>query len=322
MSSSSPFQITASVAAMEIGIVASSFLFGIVTLQAWIYFSSYPKDRKRLKALAAALWLLEFAHMICVGHLLYEGTIGTYKDQQHLMFENPPADIDLAILFSGMTGCLVQAYFADRVRRFTKRLWLPIFLWFLIFLTMLGTIAVCIVSFTSGLQNFTENWGWVSTASWVLSAVIDSTIACCLAWALLRHRQSALQFSHNLIDKIILMTISTGALTSVFDIVTAICFLVMPYKLIYLGLYICIARIYANSFYVSLNARNGFRHNETNNAHTHTFKFATSAQSNSTNTTTTASIPGLAHDDRSNPLIELKDVPLDSTTPSRTTTTV
>ncbi|KAF7432648.1 hypothetical protein PC9H_004590 [Pleurotus ostreatus] len=290
-----PFEVMPSVAAMEIGIILSSFLFGIVTLQAFMYFSNYAHDRKRLKILAIVLWVIELGHMICIAHLLYTGTITTYRERPQDMFENPPADIDIAILLSGCSGCIVQAYFADRVRRFTKWLWLAIFLWFLIFITMIGTIVVCVVSFTGGLENFTDNWGWVSTASWILSAVIDSTIACCLSWSLLRHRQSALQLSHRLIDKIILMTISTGMLTSVLDIVTAICFLVMPYKLIYLGLYICIARVYANSFYVSLNARNSLRHNETNvHTNVHTFKFATS---NTTGTASSAS--GLAsRDDR------------------------
>ncbi|KAJ8519662.1 hypothetical protein ONZ45_g3384 [Pleurotus djamor] len=284
MPDSELFQIKPSVAAIEIGVIVSSFLFGILTLQAYTYFSRAFEDGRLLKWLVSVIWFLELGHAICVTHLIYTATILAEPSRLREMIVNTPVDINTGILLSGSTSCIVQAYFAHRIRRLTGLLWLSISLWCLILLTMIGTIGVCVVSYTGGLEDFTKNWGWVSLTSWIASAIIDFVNAVVLAWCLVRHRQSALRTTHRLIDKIMLITISTGSLTCIFDVVTAICFLKMPYTL-YLGLYICIARVYAISLFAScvsnllptlldiinrallhsLNARTGLRKEEFKN---------------------------------------------------------
>lgn len=55
MSALIDFSILSSIAAIEIGILVSSVLFGIVTLQAFIYFRTYPSDPKPLKILVCCL---------------------------------------------------------------------------------------------------------------------------------------------------------------------------------------------------------------------------------------------------------------------------
>lgn len=55
MSALIDFSILSSIAAIEIGILVSSVLFGIVTLQAFIYFRTYPGDPKPLKILVCCL---------------------------------------------------------------------------------------------------------------------------------------------------------------------------------------------------------------------------------------------------------------------------
>ncbi|KAL4264519.1 DUF6534 domain-containing protein [Pleurotus pulmonarius] len=259
MSALIDFSILSSIAAIEIGILVSSVLFGIVTLQAFIYFRTYPSDPKPLKILAGVIWILEFGGMICVSNLLYEATITKYRNAPLLMFVNPPTQINISNLISACTACLVEVWFAERVRRFTGVLWPALVFWFLIFVTFAGAILVSAVLFTRGLLEFTANWRWASTTCWILSAVIDVSMASLLCFNLLQQRQSLFQRSTRLVDKIIMITMSTGLLTSVMAITTTILSMTMPYNLIYMGVYTCTARIYANSFFASLNARNNLR---------------------------------------------------------------
>ncbi|KAG9218607.1 hypothetical protein CCMSSC00406_0001279 [Pleurotus cornucopiae] len=259
MSALIDFSILSSIAAIEIGILVSSVLFGIVTLQAFIYFRTYPGDPKPLKILAGVIWVLEFGGMICVANLLYEATITKYRSAPLLMFVNPPTQINISNLISACTACLVEVWFAERVRRFTGLLWPALVFWFLIFVTFAGAILVSAVLFTRGLLEFTAHWRWASTTCWILSAVIDVAMASLLCFNLLQQRQSLFQRSTRLVDKIIMITMSTGLLTSVMAITTTILSMTMPYNLVYMGVYICTARIYANSFFASLNARNNLR---------------------------------------------------------------
>ncbi|KAJ8519692.1 hypothetical protein ONZ45_g3390 [Pleurotus djamor] len=261
MSSLGNFSILSSIAAIEIGILISSVLFGIIILQAFIYFTTYTDDPITLKALAGFIWLLEFAGMICIAHLLYAATITTYREAPLLMFINPPTQINVSNMISATTACLVEAWLTERVRRFTGLLWAALVFWFLILLTFAGSIAVTVVVYKFGLLEYTTNWRWISSTCWILSAVIDVSLAALLCYNLVRQRQSMFQRSTRLVDKIMMMTMSTGLLTSLMAIATTILAMVMPYNLIYMGLYTCTARIYANSFFASLNARNNLRSN-------------------------------------------------------------
>ncbi|KDQ29750.1 hypothetical protein PLEOSDRAFT_167588 [Pleurotus ostreatus PC15] len=228
MSALIDFSILSSIAAIEIGILVSSVLFGIVTLQAFIYFRTYPGDPKPLKILLLLIGrVLEFGGMICVANLLYEATITKYRSAPLLMFVNPPTQINISNLISACTACLVEVWFAERVRRFTGLLWPALVFWFLIFVTFAGAILVSAVLFTRGLLEFTAHWRWASTTCWILSAVIDVAMASLLCFNLLQQRQSLFQ--------------------RVMAITTTILSMTMPYNL------------YANSFFASLNARNNLR---------------------------------------------------------------
>ncbi|KAF9498870.1 hypothetical protein BDN71DRAFT_310500 [Pleurotus eryngii] len=244
MSALIDFSILSSIAAIEIGILVSSVLFGIVTLQAFIYFRTYLGDPKPLKILAGVIWVLEFGGMICVANLLYEATITKYRNAPLSMFVNPPTQINISNLISACTACLVEAWFAERVRRFTGLLWPALAFWFLIFVTFAGAVLVSAVLFTRGLLEFTASWRWASTTCWILSAIIDVSMASLLCFNLLSSNGNPYSNafppirSTRLVDKIIMITMSTGLLTSVMAITTTVLSMTMPYNLIYMGVYI------------------------------------------------------------------------------------
>lgn len=245
--------------AIQIGIVISSFLFGITTLQAFFYYINYPKDALYLKCFSVVVWILELGGMIFAGHLLYSAAITPYRENPLLMFLDPPYQILATILASNMSGCVVQLYFVERVRRFTKLLWIAIICWTLILYTFTGTLVIVVVAFKSGLVEYTLHWRWLTISGLIVSATVDIFVAIMMCWNLGRQRGSLFRQSATLVDKIIMMTITTGLMTSLVAVTAAVLTVTLPYHLIYLGVYICLARVYANSYFASLNARHNLR---------------------------------------------------------------
>ncbi|KAJ8517732.1 hypothetical protein ONZ45_g5117 [Pleurotus djamor] len=281
----SSIALTSSMAAIQIGILVSSFLFGVVTLQAFLYYRNYPKDAIYIKIFSAVVWILELFGMIFSGHLVYSSAIGPARTAPVLMFIDPPYQILATILITNWSGCVVQFYFIDRVRRFTKLLWPAVICAILVLYTFAGVILLVVIGKTKGLLEYTIHWRWLSISGLVISAAVDIFLAAMLCWNLASQRKSLFKRSTNLIDRIISMTIATGLLTSIVAVATAILNLALPFHLIYMGVYICLARIYANSYFASLNARHTLRSGGDDNV-IDSFRFASrSDQSGSSGNT-------------------------------------
>ncbi|KAL4260177.1 DUF6534 domain-containing protein [Pleurotus pulmonarius] len=259
MSASTLFSLVSSMAAVQVGILISSFLFGVATLQAFFYYVTYKRDPLHLKLFSALVWLLELSGMIFAAHLLYSAAITPYRENPLLMFLDPPYQILATILASNWSGCAVQLYFVHRVTKFTKLRWVAVICWALILYTFVATLIIFTVALKRGLVEYTLHWRWLSISSLIISAVVDIFIALIMCRSLFKQRRTFFQQSKNIVDRIITMTLTTGFITSVVAVVAAILNLVLPYHLIYLGVYICLARIYANSFFASLNTRRTIR---------------------------------------------------------------
>ncbi|KAJ6498122.1 hypothetical protein C8R47DRAFT_1212446 [Mycena vitilis] len=64
--------------ALEIGSTGSVFLFGILTVQVYIYQRTYSADSRFIKALVGAVWMLELGHTITTNHAVYYMTITAF----------------------------------------------------------------------------------------------------------------------------------------------------------------------------------------------------------------------------------------------------
>ncbi|KAF7432558.1 hypothetical protein PC9H_004499 [Pleurotus ostreatus] len=307
MSATALFSLISSMGAIQIGIVISSFLFGITTLQAFFYYINYPKDPLYLKCFSVVVWILELGGMIFAGHLLYSAAITPYRENPLLMFLDPPYQILATILASNMSGCVVQLYFVERVRRFTKLLWIAIICWTLILYTFTGTLVIVVVAFKSGLVEYTLHWRWLTISGLIVSAAVDIFVAVMMCWNLGRQRGSLFRQSATLVDKIIMMTITTGLMTSLVAVTAAVLTVTLPYHrrsslsnvglpdlqcpVIYLGVYICLARVYANSYFASLNARHNLRGTDA----IETIQFTPRSNASSNGTAASVTLPKPPH---------------------------
>ncbi|KAJ7032720.1 hypothetical protein C8F04DRAFT_1106308 [Mycena alexandri] len=246
--------------ALQIGVVLSSILFGVTNTQTYIYYSRFPEDSWRIKALVAFVWTFELAHTVCITHMLYTYTILDYGHPERLVTRAAPRSFEAAVFISGVITAVVQGFFALRIYQLSKTLFIPGVSWALSLVRMGGTTLICVVGVRMvNLHSFLVQWGWAALAIWSVSAANDLLIAMTLAFLLYSQRNNVHKRTAALVDKLIEWTIETGMVTSALGIVTLICYVKMRDNFIWVSLFVIGARVFSNSLLASLNSRVALR---------------------------------------------------------------
>ncbi|KAF8162167.1 hypothetical protein K438DRAFT_1985292 [Mycena galopus ATCC 62051] len=212
--------------AFQIGVLISYVLFGMTTMQVYIYYRRFPEDSRILKTLTAFVWVCDVAHTICLGNVLYTYTISDFGHPERT--EAVPRSFSVSTLFPGFIASCVQAYFSFRIYAFTKNIYIPCLIWFMAFLHLLGRIVIfaTILHAPSGAHYLTQ-FEWLLTANWIISVLSDVVITTTLVVALYGHRSGVRKKTVALVDKLIVWTIETGMLTSVSSILILVTFMTM-----------------------------------------------------------------------------------------------
>ncbi|KAF7338809.1 hypothetical protein MSAN_02203600 [Mycena sanguinolenta] len=259
MNSVFAFDADATIGAYQIGVLVSYVLFGVTTTQAYIYFGRFPDDNPKFKVLVAFVWICEVGHAVCLGHTLYTFTIKDFADPL-LLFGPVPKSFETSVLLSGVVGTCAQGFFGFRIYALSKKLCIPILIWIMGFLCLLG----CFVIFVGGLKTtslveYIAQWGWLATSVWSISTANDVTITAMVVFLLYRQRNKVQKRTAALVDKIILWTLETGFLTSVTGLIALVFFVTMKKNLIWTAFYALTARLFSNSLLASLNSRTTLR---------------------------------------------------------------
>ncbi|KAJ6488745.1 hypothetical protein C8R45DRAFT_1142841 [Mycena sanguinolenta] len=241
---------------MVLGYMWSCGLYGVLLVQTYMYSELFPDDRVGLKVLVWVMFFFETFFTVLM-------TIGAWS-----MFGAGWGDPDVIFQFnwswgvlpllSGFHSGLAQGFYIWRIWHLTKQLWIPV------------PIACAVLAQLSGLYWFAikfniAQWrvealpplsGAVTT--WLIgSAVCDVLITLALTGILRRHkRENKYAQTSGLINRLIRMSIETGALTSVTAIVEAILWLGWERFYYHFILFLMLGKLYSNVTLATLNARN------------------------------------------------------------------
>jgi hypothetical protein len=196
---------------MEIGILISLFLFGIVTVQTSVYYDRFPKDPWHIKYLVAFVWILELGHTFLISYLIYSTTIVWYGQVEKLV-KFP--SLNATIIFGAVITLTVQVFFAYRVWRIMNRSYIGVICWILSFSRFVGSIVAGAQAFESqSLVHFAHQWRWLLTTVLVISACVDVIIAISLCYFLLQHRDKTFDRTTKVLDRLVAWTLQTGLMT-------------------------------------------------------------------------------------------------------------
>ncbi|KAJ3503670.1 hypothetical protein NLJ89_g8329 [Agrocybe chaxingu] len=216
-----PVAIENTFGAIEVGSFGAAFLFGIVTLQCYAYFSQYPDDSKVIRFMVPILWALECTHTARLTIIFY-GRAG--EVEQYPGFST-------VLMLGGFITAIVQCFFAFRVWKL-----LPKPYCFIGLACAIASIARAITGTYGSIEaltmpsypEFLVRFQNYLTALLAVGVVIDVVNAAALSSFLIMNREKSFSKTANMIDRLVAYTIRTGVITSV----AAIIVLVLVYVLI------------------------------------------------------------------------------------------
>jgi len=234
-------------------------MFGIVTLQCYVYFRRFAEDSWGFRLLVCLVWLLELGHTIGVCYELYRVTVIFYA--RPFLIKGFPGFAAVTIL-GGFITMLVQNFFAIRVFKVLPNPYR--YIGVLCFVLSFGR---CATSVFAGIQaipiasidDYRVKWRILVTALLSLGAAIDVIIALSMLYFLYKKRENTFQRVSRLIDRLVAYTIRTGLVTSIAAVLVVIFFQTSPTTYVWLALYTFLGKLYSNTLLSALNARHELR---------------------------------------------------------------
>ncbi|KAI6158554.1 hypothetical protein EDD17DRAFT_1899391 [Pisolithus thermaeus] len=283
MSTSSPYtsqpndmtSVMDSFAPALVGGFISSMIYGITTLQTYMYYMHYPKDALTLKLLVAALWVLDTVHVSfnaatsfnCYAQSLQIATYGVPTSFEYVIWSMPGSVLMNVLIISA-----VQCFFAHQIHYLCHsklKWWLTTPILKPVGLSSSLGCTIKDISIGSGLGWLINPNDNVATRimidsgvpSMALVATADVLIAVSLCVLLYeRGSSSAIPSTKRLLNTLIIYTVNRCLLTSL----VAIALLTMTINdqtssAWATGLDFLVGKLYANSLLATLNSRQHLR---------------------------------------------------------------
>ncbi|KAJ8093214.1 hypothetical protein PM082_020699 [Marasmius tenuissimus] len=245
----------ASVGSLEIGVVASTFLFGITSTQTYLYYQLFPRDPKWTRRLVACIWLFELGHSISVIIALYDYSIQNFGNNQ-VDTMRLPFSIVMGFLMAEFVFVSVQGYFILHIARIS-RTWA-----FTTGCTVLMVVRSAFLLFAvvqavlmRDLKQFRDDWKWSMITMLVIGSFADLAIPSGRVYFLLVQRSGAHKTTAAIVDKLIVYTIETGLATGFLAALILALYLALPKNFAWLAVYTCLPKMFSNALLVNLNSR-------------------------------------------------------------------
>ncbi|VDB94427.1 unnamed protein product [Peniophora sp. CBMAI 1063] len=241
------------VGALLVGWGLSMLIFGILCLQTWLYFSRYVTDSPWIKVLVSLLWVLEVGHQLAIGHACWRYLVVDYGSLIAILTEKTVASLGAVVILGVIVGTMVKIFLGWRIYKVSGRYEWIVIVSLLALAQMALGIAFAVQSVTLTVDRLVI-LTTLPTIALSLGAATDVIIALVLSFYLHTMR-TGYQRSERLIDKLIIFSVNTGALTSAFSLSVAILFRLMPDNFVFISIYFLVCKLYSNSCLATLNSR-------------------------------------------------------------------
>ncbi|KAG1752502.1 uncharacterized protein EDB91DRAFT_1343546, partial [Suillus paluster] len=174
---------------MVLSALVNACFFGVLIVQIYVYYANFANDHRAMKLTVAAILASQIAHVICVSATLWNLTVSAYGNPSSLQVF--PLGADAAILFTGITGLLVESSFAFRLWKLSKRLPLPLLSLALCLLTQSIAFVMSVKAFLmTSLATFVADQNPLITLAFTSRVVCELTLTLSIAWYLRKQRSS------------------------------------------------------------------------------------------------------------------------------------
>ncbi|KAF8879468.1 hypothetical protein BD779DRAFT_1150238 [Infundibulicybe gibba] len=248
-----PPNVGASTGPLLLGYLFNWGLYGILSVQVYLYYLAFPKDRLSTKCLVFGTYLVETIQTILITHDIYD-SFGSGFGNLTVLGSIQLEWLGVPII-SGIVACAVQIFFAYRIFILSRS-------------KLLGSV-VCVIAVTQcgagiaqGIQALqlhdfsnAQTKAFVSCIIWGAgSAGCDIIITISMTYYLSK-TEASFKSGCTWITRLIWLTIGTGAMTAVVATVGIALFLAFPQKTYFQTSSLIQAKLYSNTLVVIFNSR-------------------------------------------------------------------
>ncbi|KAM5539777.1 hypothetical protein V8D89_006590 [Ganoderma adspersum] len=233
-----------------IGCLITATLYGVTCIQTFTFFQNSSRDRKVVKYAVACLLILDTLHFIFVADTLYWYLVTNFTDPT--VIGRIPWSIFGGLLVTPISDGLVRCFFTYRVWVLSRKNRIITY-------PLMGMVIVIFaISMAYGINGLSlPTFQQIATISWILYAglgclvVGDGYIAMVLCYFLYKGRTGFNKGTDSLINVLLLYTVNTGLLTSVFALACLIAYAAMPRNFVAFALYFPLSKLYFNALLAS-----------------------------------------------------------------------
>ncbi|KAH7915083.1 hypothetical protein BJ138DRAFT_1123004 [Hygrophoropsis aurantiaca] len=256
-----PFPLGPNYGAMFFSMALCVGLYGVTSMQTFLYFVRYQEDVKSLKFLVISIWLLDTVHQGLVVGGTYNYLVPGFGDYRDFVNINLP--LMVAPLFTSISGVFVQGFFVRRLAVFWDRkitvpaIWAPAAILQLVvpsvFIWKASNAPTAVVLDCASLKATTVSY--LATTS-----AVDIIISGSLAYLLSRERTTGQVRSYErVLQRLAIYSINSGAWTAIFSLLAIITFVRLSGNEVYVIFDFPLCPLYCNALLANLNVRSYVR---------------------------------------------------------------
>ncbi|KAJ7121982.1 hypothetical protein C8R43DRAFT_49733 [Mycena crocata] len=250
---------------MLIGVLLNMALYGVMSIQMFAYYQRYTNDSAWIRCFMLYLFIVQTANIFVEVGIIYEPLIVRYGKEVALLVTPKLLPGDSVLI--AVTSAPVQLFTAWRISVITRSFIVPVLIALLSLASFGGGIFVSImVTMKPAFREFgdftTHIIFWL-----VCSAVTDVVIAVAMSHALYT-RKTGFGAVDGQINRIIRLTVETGAVTALTALADVLLFLLFPRTTVNFIVDFPLSNLYTCSVLAMLNSRDRKKSNDPEHAQT------------------------------------------------------
>lgn len=239
--------------AILLGGFISIFLYGITCLQVFIYHQRYPRDRRMVKYFVYLIWAIDSFDAALTVQICYYYLVSNYANP--ITIFSPVWSLKLHVLVTSVSDFVVRALFTRRIYTLSHgNKWITGSIMGLSIIDLVvGTVITARAFRIPTFAGLTAvaNLFYLNFAS---NITADMAVMFMLSYYLWTNRTGSRK-TDSLVERLILYTINTGAITVIDATLGLICYAAMPTNLVFIAFYLNLSKFFVNSYLASLNVR-------------------------------------------------------------------
>lgn len=243
-----------------VGALVNAIMYGLTTLQTYLYYMYYPKDGRTNKILVATVWVIDTFHTVLVSMCIYYYLVSNYNNSEGLKVGH--WTLFTSILCNVFISCLVQSFFLVRIHQLAPprgKWWLSGILGIIVFAHLVFGILTVVYCFIKRDFSRLSEFTLFAATPFAITAVLADVLIAASLCILLHGSRTGFRSTDALVTTLIVYSVNRCLLTAIMAIVEVIVFSLRSYALWYLAIDFVIGKLYANSFLATLNSRQALR---------------------------------------------------------------